>query len=158
MDGQAVVSEGHLRSHDVNVEDVDTVVNCHLHFDHCGGNRLFPETPILVQSPEYERVTEPGYTIPEWVNLEDVHYDVVNGEHEIWPGVLSPPTPGHTPGHQSLVLEASAGPVVLGGQIAESASGFHRGECSHDSGLAAQGRDMIRAVQREATVSGSIRA
>src|SRR5262249_18677029 len=34
--------------------DISTVVNCHLHFDHCGGNPLFPDRPILVQRGELE--------------------------------------------------------------------------------------------------------
>ncbi|MFJ5831104.1 MBL fold metallo-hydrolase [Streptomyces sp. NPDC093089] len=36
----------------VGPADVDLVVNCHLHFDHIGGNQGFPETPVLVQRKE----------------------------------------------------------------------------------------------------------
>ena len=50
--------------------DVSVVINTHLHFDHCGGNRLFPGVPIYVQRVEREAAREPGYTIPEWVAFE----------------------------------------------------------------------------------------
>jgi N-acyl homoserine lactone hydrolase len=46
------------------------VINTHLHFDHCGGNRLFPGVPIYVQRRELEAARELGYTIPEWVEFE----------------------------------------------------------------------------------------
>src|ERR1700761_7059572 len=36
----------------VALDDIRLVVNCHLHFDHCGGNRLLRGTPILVQAAE----------------------------------------------------------------------------------------------------------
>jgi len=32
--------------------DVACVINTHLHYDHCGGNRLFPGVPIHVQARE----------------------------------------------------------------------------------------------------------
>jgi len=32
--------------------DIACVINTHLHFDHCGGNRLFPVVPIHAQAPE----------------------------------------------------------------------------------------------------------
>ena len=38
-----------LDTQDLDVASIDLVVNTHLHFDHCGGNRLFPGTPIHVQ-------------------------------------------------------------------------------------------------------------
>lgn len=41
------------------------LVNTHLHFDHCGGNRLFPHVPIFVQRAEWEAAHEPYYTVPD---------------------------------------------------------------------------------------------
>jgi glyoxylase-like metal-dependent hydrolase (beta-lactamase superfamily II) len=43
---------------------VRLIVNCHLHFDHCGQNRSFPCVPIVVQRREREAARTPGYTVP----------------------------------------------------------------------------------------------
>jgi len=98
--------------------DVTLVVNTHLHFDHCGGNRLFAGLPIYVQRIEREAAREPGYTIPEWVEFEGARYVELDGEAEIAPGVRVLPTPGHTPGHQSVLVETEDGLVVVAGDVA----------------------------------------
>ena len=43
-------------------------------------------------------------------------YELLDGEAEVAPGLRLLPTPGHSPGHQSLVVETSAGTVVIAGQ------------------------------------------
>jgi len=98
--------------------DVALVINTHLHFDHCGGNRLFPGIPIHVQRREREAAREPGYTIPEWVEFEGATYVELDGEAEIVPGVRVLPTPGHTPGHQSVLVDTEEGLVVVAGDVA----------------------------------------
>lgn len=107
------------------VADVDVVVNCHLHFDHCGGNPAFTAAPVVVQSVELAAARGPDYTLPELIDPPGVRYDVVDGEAEIWPGVVVVPTPGHTAGHQSVVVRMGDGAVVvLAGQSHDTASGF----------------------------------
>jgi N-acyl homoserine lactone hydrolase len=56
--------------HPVNIpRDVACVINTHLHFDHCGGNRLFPGAPIHVQARELADARSlDDYTIREWVD------------------------------------------------------------------------------------------
>jgi N-acyl homoserine lactone hydrolase len=98
--------------------DVVRVINTHLHFDHCGGNRLFPGIPIHVQRREREAAREPEYTIPEWVEFEGATYVELDGEAEIVPGVRVLPTPGHSPGHQSVLVDTDDGLVVVAGDVA----------------------------------------
>ena len=103
------------------VRRVAVVVNTHLHFDHCGGNRLFPGVPTHVQRRELaDARTEDDYTIPEWVDFEGATYVEHEGEVEILPGVRLMPAPGHTAGHQIVVVETDEGPVVLGGDVGYS--------------------------------------
>ena len=97
--------------------DVICVINTHLHFDHCGGNRLFAGTPIHVQRAEREAARADGYTIPTWVEFEGATYVEHNGEAEIVSGVRVLPTPGHTPGHQSVLVDTDDGLVVLAGDV-----------------------------------------
>ncbi|MFE0054580.1 MBL fold metallo-hydrolase [Streptomyces sp. NPDC059003] len=108
----------------VALADLSVVVNCHLHFDHCGGNPSLSGTPVLVQSAELAAARQPGYTAEQLVDFPGAVYEEFTGEAEIWPGVRIVPTPGHTPGHQSLVLDRGDGAVVLAGQAHDTASSF----------------------------------
>ena len=108
--------------------DVVCVINTHLHFDHCGGNRLFAGVPIHVQRSERELAREPGYTVPEWVEFEGANYIEHDGEAEIVPGVRVLPTPGHTVGHQSVVVDTEDGVVVVAGDVAYTWPQFDEAE------------------------------
>jgi glyoxylase-like metal-dependent hydrolase (beta-lactamase superfamily II) len=65
-------------------------------------------------------VHEPDYTVPEWIDAPGLSYEVIEGEAEVAPGLLVIPTPGHTAGHQSLVVDAPEGTIVLAGQALQS--------------------------------------
>ena len=113
---------------DLIPRDVLCVVNTHLHFDHCGGNRLFPGVPIHVQRAEREAARADGYTIPEWVEFEGATYVEHDGEAEILPGVQVVPTPGHTPGHQSVLVSTREGLVVVAGDVGYTWGQFDRSD------------------------------
>ena len=103
------------------VSRVAVVVNTHLHFDHCGGNRRFAGVPIHVQRRELaDARAEEDYTIREWVDFPGANYVEHDGEAEILPGVRLLPAPGHTEGHQVVLVETDDGPVVLGGDVGYS--------------------------------------
>ncbi|MFK0290161.1 N-acyl homoserine lactonase family protein [Streptomyces sp. NPDC090442] len=107
-----------------SLAEVSLVVNCHLHFDHCGGNPLLAGKPIVVQEVELATARRGDYTIDELIDFPGARYEEVAGEAEIWPGVRVVPTPGHTDGHQSLVLRGPDGTVVLAGQAHDFASHY----------------------------------
>ena len=109
-----------LAAHGLAVADVSVLVNTHLHFDHCGGNRLFARVPIFVQAAEYAAAQQPGFTVPAWVDFAGAVYRQLDGEAEVLPGVRVVPTPGHTPGHQSVLVETAEGVVILAGQAVQS--------------------------------------
>jgi glyoxylase-like metal-dependent hydrolase (beta-lactamase superfamily II) len=113
-----------LRGAGVAADDVRFIVNCHLHFDHCGGNPAFAGRPIIVQAAELEGAQQPGYTVPEVVDFPGATYQTIDGELELLPGLWVLPTPGHTPGHQSIVLRCDDGSVVLAGQAHDTATEF----------------------------------
>jgi N-acyl homoserine lactone hydrolase len=100
------------------------VINTHLHFDHCGGNRLFAGTPIYVQRLEREAARAEGYTIAQWVEFEGATYVELEGEQEVLPGLRLLPTPGHTSGHQSVLVETDDGLVVVAGDVAYTWTAF----------------------------------
>src|SRR4051812_27928978 len=104
-----------LAAHGHDVNEVRLIVNSHLHFDHCGNNSRFPGVPIYVQDPEYQATRVPYYTVPEWVDFDGAEYAVIDGDVQVAEGVRVLSTPGHSPGHQSVVPgTVSAGSVVDG--------------------------------------------
>jgi len=97
-----------LAQHGLKPEDIDIVVNTHLHFDHCGNNILFPNAEFIVQADEFkyaqkpDRFQEAAY-IKELFDIKE-DYQLVQGEYRVNDDVQVLPTPGHSIGHQSVVV------------------------------------------------------
>jgi N-acyl homoserine lactone hydrolase len=99
--------------------DVRAVINTHLHFDHCGGNRRFAGTPTYVQRAELEAAVAPDY-LEEWVHFPGESYVELEGDAELFPGVSVLFTPGHSKGHQAVLVDTDDGLTVLGGDVTYS--------------------------------------
>lgn len=102
--------------------DVTAVVLTHLHFDHVGWAQLFPGKPLYAQRAEIEAARASDYTIREWVEFDGARYVPVDGPAELAPGLRLIPTPGHTPGHQSIAVDTFGGLMVIAGQAVETAA------------------------------------
>ncbi|GAA4223966.1 N-acyl homoserine lactonase family protein [Actinomadura meridiana] len=114
-----------LREYGVDPDDVDYVVNSHLHWDHCSNNSLFRNARILVNRreleyamhplPLHERAYEklPGLQAP-WMSAWD-RTEAISREQQICPGVSVVPLPGHTPGSQGVLVETETGRYLLAG-------------------------------------------
>jgi len=101
--------------------DVVAVINTHLDFDHCGGNRLFPGVPIHVQARELADVrTGRKDTVAEWVDFAGAAYVEHDGDADVLDGIRLLLAPGHTDGHQVVVVDTPERPNVLGGDVAYS--------------------------------------
>ncbi|MFI5931370.1 N-acyl homoserine lactonase family protein [Actinoplanes sp. NPDC051494] len=105
-------------------DDIRYVANCHLHFDHCGGNADLPGRPIFAQRAELDLARTHEHYLPEFVDVPGVTYEELDGEAEILPGVVIVPTPGHTAGHQSVVVRHPDGTVIVAGQSHDQATAF----------------------------------
>ncbi len=102
-----------------DVGEIVAVINTHLHFDHCGGNRRLAGTPTYVQRVELAAAVAPDY-LEEWVRFAGASYVELDGDAELFDGVSVLSTPGHSPGHQAVVVESGGGLVVLGGDVTHS--------------------------------------
>jgi N-acyl homoserine lactone hydrolase len=122
---QAVTVDQALAGLSLRPADIDVIANCHLHADHGGGNAAFPGTPIYVQRPELAAAGEPDYTNPAGTHdFPGANLQVIDGDAEPLPGIRIIPTPGHSPGHQSLAVAFDGGWVILAGQVFTTASEF----------------------------------
>jgi N-acyl homoserine lactone hydrolase len=141
-----------LGAHGIEMTDVTAVANCHLHCDHSGQNGLFPGRTIFVQRDEWAMVHEPDYTVPEWVDVPGLSYELLDGETEVAPGLRLVPTPGHAPGHQSLVVDAPQGRVVIAGQAVQTLAEWQGSTDEAESGEPRPGDD-----RRDAYISSVAR-
>lgn len=114
----------------LGVDDIAAVVVSHLHFDHCGQLPALT-APVHVQAAEHRAARAEGYTVPEWAAVPADRLRLARGDEEIAPGIRVLATPGHTPGHQSVVVEAAGDlRVVLAAQCAYRAGELRTGEPS----------------------------
>jgi N-acyl homoserine lactone hydrolase len=97
-------------------QDIDYVINTHLHFDHAGNNDLLEKATFLVQRDHYELAKgNPSFPNQYW-NLPALRYELIDGARTVLPGVEVIPTPGHAVGHQSVLVRlAESGNVILCG-------------------------------------------
>jgi len=107
--------------------EIAAVVISHLHFDHCGQQEVLT-APVYVQAIEFAVAQTPGYTVPDWAAIPEDRLRLVHGDQELADGVTLLSTPGHTPGHQSVLLEAAGERVVIAAQCAFRAVELRTGE------------------------------
>jgi glyoxylase-like metal-dependent hydrolase (beta-lactamase superfamily II) len=122
-----------LKGAAVEPEEVDHVFLTHLHFDHCGavttydGSRLrptFPRARHFVQRREYEILMNPDpRSRPSYVpdNLEAVReaglLELLDGDCEPVPGFEMRLTPGHTSGHQVVLVHSQGSTAAFMGDL-----------------------------------------
>ena len=118
---------GQLRKLGLGVEDVDAVVMSHLHFDHAGGLEFVKHAPVYAQAIELSTARNPPpYQAALYMPADfehDLDWRLLDGDHDLFGdgAVKIITTPGHTPGHQSLVIIFEGRPpLVLLGDAAYS--------------------------------------
>ena len=107
-----------LVEHDLSPVDVKIVVNSHLHFDHCGQNAVFKHAPFYIQRSELSRARHEDSDVAKWFDFAGARFELVDGDAEIADGVRVVATPGHTVGHQSVLVDTGDGSAVMIGDAA----------------------------------------
>jgi len=144
-----------LGKHRLKPEDIGVVVNTHLHFDHCGNNRMFKNARFFVQADELryahapERFQTAAY-MSELFDVSDLDYEPVRGRLEVAEGVTVVPTPGHSIGHQSVVVRVGEKNYVYCGDASPLRENLERRNtpgilyCSH---RALESIDKLRKIR-----------
>lgn len=102
----------------------------HLHLDHAGGLRLLPRVPVFIQRTELAFGLGPDARhhamVPADYDDPDIDWRLLDGDAELAPGVRALATPGHTPGHQSFVVDLPTGPIVLAADVCDLTESLER--------------------------------
>ena len=107
-----------MAEHDLSPADVRIVINTHLHFDHCGQNAVFKHAPFYIQRQELERARREETVTAEWFDFAGARFELVDGNAEVADGVRVIATPGHTVGHQSVMVDMPDGSALMIGDAA----------------------------------------
>jgi glyoxylase-like metal-dependent hydrolase (beta-lactamase superfamily II) len=120
--GQPAQLLTNLAAAGVAPEDVDTVINTHLHFDHCGWNTLrkdgkivpaFPRARYYAPEGEWQYARKPSER--DSISYIPDNYDplvhsgqmtLLKGGEEIVPGISVKTFPGHTAHMQAVIVES----------------------------------------------------
>lgn len=121
-------------------EDIDIVVNTHLHSDHCGGNTrtengtlvpTFPRALYMVQEQEWHDATHPNertratYLAENLLPVQEAgQLRLLRGDARITDEVRCLPSPGHTRGHQCVVVESEGETALYLSDLASWAVSF----------------------------------
>ncbi len=98
-------------------EDVDIVIQTHLHNDHCENTYKCTNAKVYVQQAELDFFKSPHPLDHRYYSdlLDESEVVTVEGDREIAPGIRVILTPGHTPGGQSVAVETDRGTAVITG-------------------------------------------
>jgi glyoxylase-like metal-dependent hydrolase (beta-lactamase superfamily II) len=105
----------------VSPEDIDIVINSHLHFDHCGWNTIreggqmrptFPNARYFAQEGEWKHAHQGQRDTVSYLHenydplVESGQMQLLAGDQEIVPGISVQVFPGHTRDMQAIVLRS----------------------------------------------------
>ncbi|MFC1982295.1 N-acyl homoserine lactonase family protein [Chloroflexota bacterium] len=107
-----------LNSVGITPEDVNLVIQTHLHYDHCANTHKCKNAKVIVQEEELKFAYSPHALFAGSVNLsflKDLHFSIVSGDTEVLPGINVILIPGHSPGTQAVSVETEKGKAIISG-------------------------------------------
>ncbi len=119
-------------------DDIDIVINTHLHFDHCGWNTHYKDGKAVPTFPRAKYYVQRG----EWLHAQEQHerdrvsyisdnynpliesgrMELLEGDGEICPGISVRVLPGHTRHHQSVVITSGGKTACYVGDLIPTAA------------------------------------
>ncbi|UCH27595.1 MAG: MBL fold metallo-hydrolase [Trueperaceae bacterium] len=123
-----------LGSRGLSLSDIDVLVTTHTHADHAAAVTLLPNVPWVLGRGEFGAMAAlEGQQIVEAKRamLGPVTEVGPDDEHTIMEGVTAVFTPGHTPGHISLLVETASERVLVAGDLTMTESEYRNRTFSH---------------------------
>jgi glyoxylase-like metal-dependent hydrolase (beta-lactamase superfamily II) len=115
---QIISFEEGLAGLGLNPLDIDLVIQTHLHWDHCGNTKKCRKAEIIVQQEELHAALNPHPIVAAGYNKDlfsNIPFTTIKGRYEVLPGIELIPTPGHTPGCQSVCIATEKGKAIITG-------------------------------------------
>ena len=114
-----------LQSLAVHPDEIDFIAMSHMHSDHVGAAERFIQSTLLIQEEEFEAAFRnvsnfPVFDISNYQELENNKRVTLTGNFDVFGdgSVIIISAPGHTPGHQVLLLRLkNYGPILLSGDL-----------------------------------------
>lgn len=131
--------------------DLNLVINTHFHFDHAGGNALFAGVPIAVQEAE---LAAQNHDSMSWWDAPGLQFRPVRGDWSPLPGVEMLHTPGHAPGHQSMLVRIGPQSILFTWDAVYTEEHWRENKLGAVSDIPAA-RASMRRLRRIATEEGA---
>jgi glyoxylase-like metal-dependent hydrolase (beta-lactamase superfamily II) len=152
-EGKGIVQS--LKLHGLEPDDIDIVVNTHLHVDHAGNNSIFKNAKFYAQKKEIEFALKPsrwmrgGYVTEE---IAKMRFEVLDGDSKIIDGITTIFTGGHTPGHQAVIVETPGTTYIYCGDIAPLRENLEKRSIV---GILTNPKEALEALERLASMRGT---
>ena len=145
----------------LKTSDINYVALSHTHGDHIGNVNLFPNSTVLMQRAEYEWISSPDGPNDNVNQLKALarkllgapkHLKLLEGDTDVFGdgSVTLVSTPGHTPGHQSLLVHLkNSGFVILSGDVVHLKENFEKNtvpSLNTDKAVSIASMDRIRRM------------
>jgi glyoxylase-like metal-dependent hydrolase (beta-lactamase superfamily II) len=147
--------DAHLQSIGFKPNDIDAVLMTHLHVDHTDGMKYFAHSEFLVSAAELRRpFGAPLSSFPKWFTPRPIQYSPSDkpfpGEYKLSDAVSLVATPGHTYGHQSVLLEVDGCYIMFAGDTT-----FNQQQLLHNQfgGISVSPREAQRTLGNIAAFS-----
>lgn len=129
---------GDMKSKGVSPESVDIVIHTHLHIDHVGwniapdGKPNFPNARYYGPRADYDLFSQDVAMNPHMEQIIPLkamdRLELYEGEITLTPEVTTVPTPGHTPGHSSVLVNSGGEKILITGDLAHHPAQVDRTE------------------------------
>jgi N-acyl homoserine lactone hydrolase len=130
-------------------EAITHFILTHSDIDHVGGIADFADAPLIIGAAE-RKLARPRYFATQPLAWPDVAYRRIEQATELVPGLTLLPTPGHSPGHLSLLLQLpETGALLLTGDAISRPAEFDEGfGGAWDAVVARQSAEQLMAIAK----------
>ena len=164
-------------THAVRPEDIDMVVMTHLHRDHVGWNLqsangkyvpTFPNARYWMSVKDWEACQQPDVQPERFPNAPNCVWplaeldliEFMDGEHSLTRELTTLPTPGHTPGHMSILITSQGERALILGDVAHNPAQVHETDWVSRADMDPEltrstRRTLMERLEREETVVAS---